>query len=163
MGKWTLGRLLKEFEPKKNENTPLRIIEARTRLIFRREQRNKMNNSSSFKTVLGFNGFFSAEDVGMVVTVDARAAFLGLVEVLKRQTADERASKGTRHKNRFGFSKREVTLGTALATKFLNDEELSMEDIETACRIAYRYRKQLLMIALGAVPENNLNLRNFGG
>lgn len=124
---------------------------------------NDNNNSSSFKTVLGFQGFFTAEDVGMTVTVDARAAFLGLVEVLKRQTVDERASKGTCHKNQFGFSKREVTLGTALATKFLNNEELSMENIETACRIAYRYRKQLWMIAMGAVPTNELNLRSFGG
>jgi len=122
-------------------------------------------NNSAFKTVLGFNGgFFSAEDVGMVVTVDARAAFLGLVEVLKRQTADERASKGTCHKNKFGFSKREVTPGTALANKFLSAEDtLTMEDVVEACRIAYRYRNQLWMIAMGAVPENDLNLRHFGG
>lgn len=123
-----------------------------------------MTMNNSFKTVLGFNGFFSAEDVGMVVTVDARAAFLGLVEVLKRQTVDERASKGTCHKNQFGFSKREVTSGTALANKFLsNEEELTMHDMQEACRIAYRYRKQLWMIAMGAVPTNELNLRSFGG
>ena len=95
----------------------------------------------------------------MVVQADPRAAFLGLVEVLARQTADEREGGGTCHKNRFGFSKRHVTPGTALAKKFQAGEELTMDDVENACKIAYAYRQQLWMIALGAVPENNLNLR----
>jgi len=121
-----------------------------------------MNNNNTFRTALGLSGYFTAEDVGMAVLSDARAALLGLVEVYKRQTADERARKGTSHKNRFGFSKREVTAGTALATKFINGEDLTVEEIEMACKIAHRYRNQLWMIALGAVPENNLNLRFVG-
>jgi hypothetical protein len=118
-----------------------------------------MTTNNSFKTVLGFNGFMGAEEVGMAVRADAQAAFLGLTEVLARQTADERASKGTCHKNKFGFSKKHVTRGTELANKFLNNEELNMSDVEDACSIAYAYRMQLMMIALGAVPTNELDLR----
>jgi len=119
-----------------------------------------MNTSTSFKSLLlASASFISADEVGIVVKADARAAFMGLVEVLARQTEDERASKGTAHKNKFGFSKREVTRGTELAQKFLNDESLSMMDVDDACNIAYRYRNQLMMIALGAVPVNHLNLR----
>jgi hypothetical protein len=119
-------------------------------------------NLASFKTLLGFNGWMTAEQVGEVLSVDPAAALLGLVEVLARQTADERFGGGTCHKNKFGFSKRHVTPGTILAKKYLNGEELTMSDISQACTIAYAYRQQLWMICLGAVPENNLNLRSNG-
>lgn len=121
--------------------------------------------NNSFKTVLGFgNGYFNQEQVGMVVKVDAQAAFLGLLEIYARQTKDERATKGTAHKNLLGFSKREVTPGTKLAEKYRDrPEELTTEDVTEACYLAHRYRKQLWMIALGAVPENDLDLSSHRG
>lgn len=119
-----------------------------------------MTTTNAFKSILGFGaGFFTAQDVGATVLCDARAAFAGLVEVLNRQTADERSNGGTCHKNKFGFSKRHVTPGTLLAKKFLNGDELTVADVTAACTIAYAYRSQLWMIALGSVPENHLNLR----
>ncbi|TXH11359.1 MAG: hypothetical protein E6R04_01915 [Spirochaetes bacterium] len=118
-------------------------------------------NTNLFKSLVSNpSGFTTADDVGMAVSVDARAALLGLCEVLARQTEDERVTKGTAHKNKFGFSKREVTRGTYLATKFMNDENsITIDEMTEACALAKRYRNQLWMITLGAVPVNNLNLR----
>lgn len=113
---------------------------------------------NSFRDLLGIGGYFTAEEVGMVLRADPRCAFAGLVEVLARQTEDERAGGGTCHKNRFGFSKKHVTPGTALAKKFIAGEELTTADMELACSIAFAYRNQLWMVALGAVPINNLDL-----
>lgn len=115
-----------------------------------------MNN---FRAILGFtNNFFSAQNVGETVLSDASVALPALVEILARQTADERATKGTSHKNKFGFSKRHVTPGTAIAQKFLKGEDLTASEVTEACQIAYAYRQQLWMIALGAVPTNDLDL-----
>jgi hypothetical protein len=105
------------------------------------------------------NGWFTDEEVGEALQNSPRAAFLGLGEILARQTVDERASKGTRYKNKFGFSKMHVTPGTTLAKKYASGERLTQEDMESACEIAFAYRKQLWMILVGAVPVNNLNLR----
>lgn len=118
-------------------------------------------NTNLFKTLVSNpSGFTTADDVGMAVKADAKAALLGLCEVLARQTEDERATQGTAHKNKFGFSKREVTRGTFLATKFMQDEtSITLDEMTEACALAHRYRNQLWMIILGAVPINNLNLR----
>jgi hypothetical protein len=118
-------------------------------------------NTNLFKTLVSStSGFTTADDIGMAVQADARAALLGLCEILARQTEDERVTKGTAHKNKFGFSKREVTRGTFLATKFMQDEtSVTVAEMSEACQIAFRYRNQLWMIVLGAVPINNLNLR----
>lgn len=117
------------------------------------------DNLNAFKALVGFGTrFLTADQVGDAVRENPQAAFCGLVEVLARQTADERFGGGTCHKNKFGFSKRHVTPGTLLANKFINGLELTVSDMEQACLIAYAYRNQLWMIALGAVPENNLDL-----
>lgn len=114
---------------------------------------------NTFKSLVASSGLFTPDHVGVVVKTDAQAAFTGLCEVLARQTEDERSNKGTSHKNKFGFSKREVTRGTYLAQKFQAGQvPLTMDEVAEACQIAYRYRQQLWMIALGAVPVNNLNL-----
>jgi hypothetical protein len=97
--------------------------------------------------------------MGMMIEADARVAFTGLVEILMRQTTDERLNGGTCHKNKFGFSKKHVTRGTELALKYLNGTELDAQDILDAVKIAKAYREQLWMVRLGAVPLNNLNLR----
>lgn len=118
------------------------------------------DNLNTFKALIGFGGrFLTADQVGEAVKANPAAAFCGLVEVLARQTADERFGGGTCHKNKFGFSKRHVTPGTLLANKFLNGLELTVAEMEQACTIAYAYRSQLWMISLGAVPQNDLNLR----
>jgi hypothetical protein len=119
-----------------------------------------MTTTNSFKSLVSsVGGLFTADVVGDTVRADAQAAFLGLCEVLARQTEDERVTKGTAHKNKFGFSKKHVTRGTALAQKFQAGEDLTMSEVSEACEIAYAYRMQLWMIAMGAVPVNNLNLR----
>jgi hypothetical protein len=90
---------------------------------------------------------------------DPRVAFAGLVEILMRQTFDERANGGTCHKNKFGFSKKHVTRGTELAIMWLNGDELCARDVADALSIARSYSEQLWMVRLGAVPLNNLCLR----
>jgi hypothetical protein len=116
-------------------------------------------NSAEFKRLTPQSGWLMVEDIGNYILSDAKVAFLGLVEILLRQTADERFSGGTCHKNKFGFSKKHVTRGTELALKFLSGAELELSDAEEAIKVAYSYREQLWMVRLGAVPVNNLNLR----
>lgn len=119
-----------------------------------------MSTITSIKETLGFHFAMSADDVGMLLASDARAAFQALVEVHARQTEDERATKGTSHKNKFGFSKKHCTRGAQLAELFLkNPEALEAKDVHEACQIAYAYRQQTWMICLGAVPTNSLDLR----
>lgn len=102
------------------------------------------------------SGYLSVETVAEIVAHDPTAAFLGLCELSARQTVDEHIEKGTKHKNRFGFSKKHVTRGLELAEKFSNFDFLEEKDLEDAHKIAYNYRNQLLMIALGAVPVNSI-------
>lgn len=116
-------------------------------------------NTAEFIRLTPQNGWLLAEDMGNMVESDARVAFTGLVEILMRQTCDERANGGTCHKNKFGFSKKHVTRGTELALMWLNGEELVPEDVSDAVKIAKSYREQLWMVRMGAVPVNNLNLR----
>lgn len=120
-----------------------------------------MTNTNTFATIVRTVGFFTADHVGFTVLAEPQAAALGLCEILARQTEDERATKGTAHKNKFGFSKKHVTRGTFLAQKFLAGgcDNLTLNEISEACAIAYAYRMQLFMVALGAVPTNSLNLR----
>lgn len=107
---------------------------------------------------LGITDEFTPELVGFQVLSEPNLALMGLVEVLKRQTEDERIQGGTCHKNRLGFSKKHVTRGTELALKFQTGGDLVGQDITDACKIAYSYRMQLWMIACGSVPVNSLNL-----
>ena len=116
-------------------------------------------NSAEFIRLTPQNGYFFADTMGEFVQADAKVAFLGLVEILMRQTVDERLNGGTCHKNKFGFSKKHVTRGTELAFKFLTGAELTIEDLVDAVRIAYSYREQLWMVRMGAVPVNHLSLR----
>ena len=120
---------------------------------------NADRNTAQFKELTPQNGWFFAETMGEYIQADPRVAFLGLVEILLRQTTDERINGGTCHKNKFGFSKKHVTRGTELALKYLNGEILETADIQDAVRIAFSYREQLWMVRLGAVPVNMLNLR----
>jgi hypothetical protein len=116
-------------------------------------------NAEQFRALTPQNGWLMADDMGMMVAADPRVAFTGLVEILMRQTTDERVNGGTCHKNKFGFSKKHVTRGTELAIKFLTGEELTTDDVTDAVKIATAYREQLWMVRLGAVPMNHLNLR----
>ncbi len=118
-------------------------------------------NAAEFLRLTPQTGWLLADDMGVLIQADPRVAFTGLVEILMRQTADERVNGGTCHKNKFGFSKKHVTRGTELAIKFLNGDEITAEDMQDAVRIAYSYREQLWMVRLGAVPLNNLCLRPF--
>ena len=120
-----------------------------------------MNSSKvSFRSVFNYEGgAVNAEDIKNVVKEDPWIALVGLCEILARQTADERVNKGTSHKNRFGFSKKHVTRGTELAEKYLEGEIFLPSELEEASQIARSYSNQLLMILLGAVPNNNLDLR----
>jgi hypothetical protein len=117
----------------------------------------------------GSPSFLTPESVGEMLLMDADLADLALVELLKRQTVDERANKGTTHKNKFGFSKKHVTEGTDAAIRFLNGMPHTLEQMagraktETevhlfgTCKLAYIYREQIYMFCLGAVPENVLD------
>jgi hypothetical protein len=116
-------------------------------------------NTAEFLRLTPQTGWLLADDMGALIQADPRVAFTGLVEILMRQTADERVNGGTCHKNKFGFSKKHVTRGTELAIKFLNGDEITAEDMQDAVRIAFSYREQLWMVRLGAVPLNNLCLR----
>lgn len=115
--------------------------------------------SVQFRELTPQTGWFFAETMGEYIENDPRVAFLGLVEILMRQTTDERINGGTCHKNKFGFSKKHVTRGTELALKYLNGEILETADIQDAVRIAFSYREQLWMVRLGAVPYNHLLIR----
>jgi hypothetical protein len=116
-------------------------------------------NTETFHRLTPQMGWLLADTMGDLIEADAQVAFTGLVEILMRQTVDERFSGGTRYKNKFGFSKKHVTRGTELALKFLNGDELDGQDVVDAVKIAKAYREQLWMVRLGAVPLNNLNLR----
>lgn len=120
---------------------------------------NAERNTAAFKDLTPQNGWFFAETMGEFIQADPRVAFLGLVEILMRQTTDERINGGTCHKNKFGFSKKHVTRGSELALKYLNGTELDTTDVTDAINIAFSYREQLWMVRLGAVPVNTLNLR----
>jgi hypothetical protein len=120
---------------------------------------NAERNTAEFTRLTPQTGWFFADDMGVLIEADAKVAFTGLVEILMRQTTDERLNGGTCHKNKFGFSKKHVTRGTELALKYLNGTELDAQDILDAVRIAKAYREQLWMVRLGAVPLNNLCLR----
>lgn len=120
---------------------------------------NGERNTAEFIRLTPQTGWFFADDMGMLIESDAMVAFTGLVEILMRQTTDERLNGGTCHKNKFGFSKKHVTRGTELALKYLNGGELDATDVLDAVKIAKAYREQLWMVRLGAVPCNHLNLR----
>lgn len=120
---------------------------------------NAERNTAEFTRLTPQTGWFFADDMGTLIEADAMVALTGLVEILMRQTTDERLNGGTCHKNKFGFSKKHVTRGTELALKYLNGTELDAQDILDAVRIAKAYREQLWMVRLGAVPVNMLNLR----
>jgi hypothetical protein len=120
---------------------------------------NGERNTAEFNRLTPQTGWFFADDMGVLIEADAKVAFTGLVEILMRQTTDERLNGGTCHKNKFGFSKKHVTRGTELALKYLNGTELDAQDILDAVKIAKAYREQLWMVRLGAVPCNHLNLR----
>lgn len=122
---------------------------------------NSDRNTAEFTALTPQNGWFFAETMGEYIQSDARVAFLGLVEILLRQTTDERLNGGTCHKNKFGFSKKHVTRGTELALKYLSGTELDTTDLVDAVKIAFSYREQLWMVRLGAVPQNHLNLRSI--
>lgn len=91
------------------------------------------------------------EIVNLIMTND-EAALRGVKAVFLRQTSDERAEKGTKWTNRFGFSKKHVTRGTALAEKYIAGHPMTATEIQEARAIAYAYRNQLWMISAGVVP-----------
>jgi hypothetical protein len=93
-------------------------------------------NTAEFIRMTPQTGWLLPEDMGTMVEADARVAFLGLVEIFRRQTWDERGNGGTCHRNKFGFSKKHVTKGTLLAIKWLNGEELTADDVVDAVNIA---------------------------
>lgn len=102
--------------------------------------------------------FVTLEQVVLAISCDPQVAFEGLVELWNRQTVDEKMELGTKHKNRFGFSKKHVTRGSELALAYKAGKDLSVQDMNDATTIAHFYRNQLWMVAMGAVPVNNLYL-----
>lgn len=114
---------------------------------------------NTLKTLIA-NGseFITIEQVVLAISCDPHVAFEGLVELWNRQTIDEKCELGTKHKNRYGFSKKHVTRGSELALAYKAGKDLSVQDMNDATSIAHAYRNQLWMVAMGDVPVNNLYL-----
>lgn len=119
-----------------------------------------MTTSNSFRTLISSNDstFVTLDEVVLAISCDPHVAFEGLVELWNRQTVDEKMELGTKHKNRFGFSKKHVTRGSELALAYKAGKDLSVQDMNDATTIAHFYRQQLWMYAMQAVPVNNILL-----
>jgi predicted transcriptional regulator len=106
-------------------------------------------SNANYITLLSLLGNTSVENLPLALVSDAKLSFLALAEIhLRNPTRIEGAT--------FSFSRRDRGVGTTLATKFLNGEELTAEDVLAGVNLAYRYRKQIAkMLPTAQVAEND--------
>lgn len=116
-----------------------------------------------FKSIPDAKG--DVELMGTRLRANVKCALLGIACLTLCQTADElesaaKASQtgGTKIPNRFGFSKKHVTLGLSLATKFAAEEDFSQKDLKNAVSLASSYRKQLYELCRAESIEELIEL-----
>lgn len=91
---------------------------------------------------------WTEQKIVALLNTSVRAVERGLVAIYRLQTEDEKSSETTKHTNGVGFSGADANTGSYLAKWVMSGKHLSGEFVGKGRKIALKYRKQLLAIAL---------------
>lgn len=83
-----------------------------------------------------------------------------IVVIYNNQTQDEKSSSATKEHNGKGFSGTDAAYGSYLARWILKGNNLTGNHLEKARKMAIKYRKQLLEVALAKAGQKKKKAAN---
>jgi hypothetical protein len=93
------------------------------------------------------NKLWSPEQILDMLHKSPVAVERGLLAIYARQTADERASESTNHKNNVGFNGFDAPLLSSMAQQLKEGRRLSRKQMDIVSKRICKYAKQLAAIA----------------